>query len=55
VTDRTGPLDASNWAMSSPSFAPERGEIWYSDGFQGFYAVKVTNGVWPFEKKRGRD
>ena len=38
----------SNWAMSSPSFVPERGEIWYSDGFQGFFAVKVTNGVWPF-------
>jgi hypothetical protein len=41
-------LDASNYAMSSPSFVPERGEIWYSDGFSGFYAVRVTNGVWPF-------
>ena len=39
---------ASNWAMSSPSFAPKRGEIWYSDGFQGFFAVRLTNGVWPF-------
>jgi len=38
----------SNWAMSSPSFVPERGEIWYSDGLSGFYAVRVTNGVWPF-------
>ena len=26
----------SNWAMSSPSFVPERGEIWYSDGLSGF-------------------
>jgi hypothetical protein len=41
-------LDPSNYAMSAPAFAPERGEIWYSDGFSGFYAVKVTNGVWPF-------
>jgi hypothetical protein len=40
-------LESSNWAMSSPVFAPKRHEIWYSDGFQGFYAVKLTNGVWP--------
>ena len=38
---RPGP---SNWAMSSPSFVPERGEIWYSDGLSGFYAVRLTNG-----------
>jgi hypothetical protein len=38
----------SNWAMSSPSFVPERGEIWYTDGLSGFYAVRVTNGRWPF-------
>jgi hypothetical protein len=37
----------SNWAMSSPSFVPERGEIWYSDGLSGFYAVRLTNGAWP--------
>ena len=36
----------SNWAMSSPSFVPERKEIWYSDGYSGFYVVRVTNGVW---------
>ena len=34
----------SNWAMSSPSFVPERDEIWYSDGLSGFYAVRVTAG-----------
>lgn len=39
---------ATNYAMSGPAFAPERGEIWYSDGNLGFFAVKVTNGVWPF-------
>jgi hypothetical protein len=38
--------DASNYAMSSPSFVPERNEIWYSDGFSGFYAVRLTNDVW---------
>lgn len=39
-------FEASNWAMSSPSFVPERKEIWYSDGYSGFYVVRVTNGVW---------
>jgi Ca2+-binding RTX toxin-like protein len=49
VKPRSTPgFPASNWAMSSPSFVPERGEIWYSDGFQGFYAVRLTNGTWPF-------
>jgi hypothetical protein len=43
----------SNWAMSSPSFVPERGEIWYSDGLSGFYAVRVTNGRWPFRDSGG--
>jgi hypothetical protein len=43
-----GPIDSSAYAMSSPTFVPERGEIWYSDGNTGFYAVRLTNGVWPF-------
>lgn len=47
--------ESSNWAMSSPSFVPARGEIWYSDGHQGFYAVRTTNGVWPFSKCKGKD
>ena len=42
-----GAFEASNWAMSAPAFVPERKEIWYSDGFQGFYAVQVTDDVWP--------
>jgi hypothetical protein len=46
-------FEASNWAMSSPSFVPERGEIWYSDGYSGFWNVHVTNGVWPFPKCGG--
>jgi hypothetical protein len=43
----------SNWAMSSPSFVPERGEIWYTDGLSGFYAVRITNGRWPFKAGPG--
>lgn len=39
--------DSGNYAMSSPSFVPERKEIWYTDGNSGFYAVRVTNGMWP--------
>jgi hypothetical protein len=38
----------SNWAMSSPAFAPQRSEIWYSDGLAGFFAVRLTNHVAPF-------
>lgn len=47
VNPRITPIfEASNWAMSSPSFVPERKEIWYSDGYGGFYVVRLTNGVW---------
>ena len=48
-------FEASNWAMSSPSFVPERGEIWYSDGFSGFYAVRLTNDAWPANAGGGDD
>lgn len=41
-----GPIDESAYAMSSPTFVPERREIWYSDGNSGFYAIRLTNGVW---------
>ena len=40
------PGGAANGAYSSASFVPERKEIWYSDGSRGFYALRVTNGVW---------
>ena len=43
-----GDGDVDAFAMSRPSFVPERGEIWYADGNSGFYSVRVTNGVWPF-------
>ncbi|MCW2998990.1 MAG: hypothetical protein JWN65_2539 [Solirubrobacterales bacterium] len=42
------PAEVSNFAMSRPSFVPARGEIWYSDGNSGFYAVRVAKDVWPF-------
>ena len=34
-------------AMSAAAFVPERNEIWYTDVNYGFYALRVTNGVWP--------
>ncbi|HSW14650.1 MAG TPA: hypothetical protein VLI06_17530 [Solimonas sp.] len=40
-------LVASGYAMSSPEFVPERKEIWYSDVYSGFYAIRLTNGAWP--------
>jgi hypothetical protein len=38
----------SSFAMSAPTFVPARSEIWYTDGNRGFYAVRITNNVWPF-------
>ena len=56
IKDRVtpAPFEASNWAMSSPAFVPSRKEIWYSDGFQGFFAVRLTNGAWPSAGGRRR-
>jgi hypothetical protein len=36
--------------MSSPAFAPERGEVWYSDGNTGFYSLRLAKDVWPFPR-----
>jgi hypothetical protein len=45
----TSPADPkTDYAMSKPAFVPERGEIWYTDGNSGFYALRVTNEAWPF-------
>lgn len=44
------PLKSGAYAMSAPAFAPERNEIWYSDGNSGFYNVRLTNDVWPRRK-----
>ena len=50
ISTTGGPVidERANWAMSQPDFVPERGEIWYSDGTSGFYALKVSPDVWPF-------
>jgi hypothetical protein len=55
ITDRAtpAPFEASNWAMSRPAFDEQRGDIWYSDGYQGFFVVHMTNGTWPFPKCKG--
>ena len=37
----------SSYAMASPTFAPERNEVWYSDANHGFFALRLTNKVWP--------
>jgi hypothetical protein len=34
-----------SWAQSSPTFVPDRCEVWYSDGRTGFYNVRLTNGT----------
>jgi hypothetical protein len=49
VSPRAAPVpsESSNYAMASPSFVPERQEIWYTDVYSGFYAVRLTNGAWP--------
>jgi hypothetical protein len=39
--------DKSNFAMSKPAFAPERREIWYTDGTTGFYVLRVPASLWP--------
>ncbi|MDP3858366.1 MAG: hypothetical protein Q8Q73_11475 [Stagnimonas sp.] len=36
-----------NWAMSSPAFAPERREIWYTDANSGFYVLRLSPDAWP--------
>ena len=37
--------ERANWAMAQPAFAPERNEIWYSDGTSGFYALKLDDSL----------
>jgi hypothetical protein len=54
VSETGGPFidEKANWAMSQPDFAPERNEIWYSDGTSGFWALKLDPGVWPTARSR---
>jgi hypothetical protein len=36
------PSERGAYAMSAPAFAPERGEVWYSDSNTGFFNVRLT-------------
>ena len=47
--------EGSNWAYSSPTFAPERKEIWSSEAYTGSSAVRLTNGAWPDPVPSGPD
>jgi hypothetical protein len=42
--------EASDFAMSQPAFVPERHEVWFTDGTSGFYALHVSDSVWPSDK-----
>lgn len=35
----------ASYAMSAPTFVPERNEIWYADGNSGVWFLRATNGV----------
>ena len=41
------PLRGAAFAMSQPAWDVKNKTVWYTDGNSGFYAVKLTNGVWP--------
>lgn len=41
------PTEASNYAMASPAFVPERREIWYTDTYSGFYVIRLSPSAWP--------
>jgi hypothetical protein len=38
--------EASNFAMSQPAFAPERREVWFTDGVSGFYVLRLPESLW---------
>ena len=38
-------INGGNFAMSAPAFDTNLNEIWYSDGFWGFFVVKLTSGA----------
>jgi hypothetical protein len=44
-----GTATAPYRTLAAPAFAPERREIWYTDGNYGFFALRLTNGAWPVE------
>lgn len=44
--DAFDPTGIGGWAMSSPAFAPERREIWFSDISTGLHVVRLSPSVW---------
>jgi hypothetical protein len=38
----SNPMRAGSFAMSAPAYDEKTGDIWYSDGNSGFYAVRLT-------------
>jgi hypothetical protein len=44
----TSPAPFGTLAFDAPAFVPERGELWFTEGYGGFYVMKIANGVWPF-------
>ena len=41
------PTDGGGYAMAKPAFDRRRHQVWFSDVDGGFFAVRLTNGVWP--------
>jgi hypothetical protein len=41
------PAPSGGYAMAKPAFDVLRHQIWFTDVSNGFFAVNVTNGVWP--------
>ena len=39
------PEAQGGYAMSQPAWDVARGQVWFTDGNSGFYAVRLTNGV----------
>ena len=41
------PAPTGGYAMAKPAFDRPRHQVWFSDFDAGFFAVRLTNGVWP--------
>ena len=41
------PASTGGYAMAKPAFDRPRHQVWFSDFTAGFFAVRLTNGVWP--------
>lgn len=41
------PAEGGGYAMAKPAFDRRRHQVWFTDVNTGFFAVRLTNGVWP--------